>query len=210
VTTSPSVILPSLCSSLLKLIVRLPAKVMPPAFRQIIATEGSSCSIHSEDATGAARLAFKVNGGVDYVEYKVDSGLLVGRVIGSPAAADLAACEDACTPKGNCEGVLYDNSTCSLITSDLDPDYTGFCPCDWNQAQEFCSLSGILCVTCVTCVTGVPSLTNTWSRCCHPSQHCGGVSASFHGCHLHFEIQSHSAVEELLNPGSVVVELPDV
>eukprot|EP00775_Hariotina_reticulata_P003830 gene3830-4087_t len=92
----------------------------------IIATDGSSCSIHSEDASGTSTLAFKVNGGVDYVEYKVDAGLGVGRVVSTPAAADLAACEDACTPKGNCEAVVYDGSTCSLITSQLDPDNTGF------------------------------------------------------------------------------------
>jgi hypothetical protein len=92
----------------------------------IIATDGSSCSIHSEDGSGTSTLAFKVEGGVDYVEYKVDSDLGVGMVIGTPAAADLAACEAACTPKGNCEGVVYDGSACSLITSQLDPDYTGF------------------------------------------------------------------------------------
>eukprot|EP00775_Hariotina_reticulata_P006225 gene6225-6462_t len=91
----------------------------------IIATDGSSCSIHRADASGTSILAFKVNGGVDYVEYTVDAGLGVGRVISTPAAADLAACEDACTPKGNCEGVVYDGSACSLITSELDPDYTG-------------------------------------------------------------------------------------
>eukprot|EP00775_Hariotina_reticulata_P003324 gene3324-3601_t len=91
----------------------------------IIATDGSSCSIQSEDASGTATLAFKVNGGVDYVQYKVDSGLLVGSVLSTPAAADLAACEDACTPLGDCEGVLFDGSSCSLITSEMDPDYTG-------------------------------------------------------------------------------------
>jgi hypothetical protein len=93
----------------------------------IIATDGSSCSIHSEDGSGTSTLAFKVNGGVDYVEYKVDSGLLVGRVIGTPAAAaDLASCEAACSPVGACEGVVYDNLICSLITSELVSDYTGF------------------------------------------------------------------------------------
>ena len=38
----------------------------------------------------------------------------------------LAECESACTPNGDCEGVMFDGTTCTQITSELDPDYTGF------------------------------------------------------------------------------------
>jgi len=90
-----------------------------------ISTDGASCFKLSEDAAGTATVSFKVNSGVAFVRYKLPAGLKVGKEIGTDAATTVAGCEAACKSISDCEGIVLDG-TCSLISSELDPDFTGF------------------------------------------------------------------------------------
>lgn len=83
-----------------------------------------SCDLMLEAASGVS-LALKVKGGVDYVNYKLDASLSFGNVIATRALSTLPACTAACTGNGDCEAVLFDGSSCRLVTSELDPDYVG-------------------------------------------------------------------------------------
>jgi hypothetical protein len=79
----------------------------------------------SADAAGTATVSFKVNSGVDFVRYKIPTGLEVGVEVGTDAATTVADCEAACKPLPNCEGIVLDGS-CKLMASELSADYTGF------------------------------------------------------------------------------------
>lgn len=56
----------------------------------------------------------------------LNAALTFGKVITTTISiATIKACTATCTPVGNCEAVLLRGTTCSLLTSELDPDYTG-------------------------------------------------------------------------------------
>jgi hypothetical protein len=87
----------------------------------------NSCFMFSEDAAGTATVSFKVNSGVDFVRYKIPTGLMVGNPdIGTDAATTLAGCEAACKTLPNCEGIVMDGTVCKLMASELVAGVTGF------------------------------------------------------------------------------------
>jgi len=45
--------------------------------------------------------------------------------IGTDAASTVSGCEAACKSVSDCGGIVLDAGTCSLISSELDPDFTG-------------------------------------------------------------------------------------
>jgi len=91
-----------------------------------IADGGSSCDVLKADPTGTTTVSFKVSDGMDYVRYPISSGVIVGSVFSQQTAATLSSCEAVCTPNGDCEGVLFNTASCSLIRSEMDPDFQSF------------------------------------------------------------------------------------
>jgi hypothetical protein len=91
-----------------------------------ISTDPANFACETMAQASGKDVSFKVRGGVDYARYTIGAATGLGKVVGTASAASLAECESACTPNGDCEGVMFDGTTCTQITSELDPDYTGF------------------------------------------------------------------------------------
>jgi hypothetical protein len=91
-----------------------------------ISTDPANFACQTMEQASGKDVSFKVRGGVDYARYTIGAATSLGKALGSAPAASLGDCETSCTANGDCEGVMFDGTTCTQITSELDPDYTGF------------------------------------------------------------------------------------